>query len=167
MLVRVWSNEAALLAREVKKMILRHPVALAAIFGLSVVLARPSARTAEAQVYQVYSPSAACMTCAGGPAYRIVYQTVFDQQQVTAFRIEYDTVCEEHLVTRYRPVWETAVRENHYTVVKPVFETAVREDHYTVMRPVVETQLRDASYTRVRYVQERRCGKSLIRCCVR
>ena len=56
--------------------------------------------------------------------YRIVYQTVYEQQQFTAYRIEYETVCEERQVTSYKPVWETAVRENRYTVARPVMETA-------------------------------------------
>src|SRR5665647_1186286 len=72
----------------------------------------------------------ACMTCPSGQTYRIVYQTVCEQRQVTAYRIEYETVCEERPVTTYKPIWETAVRENRYTVARPVMETSEREEAY-------------------------------------
>ena len=42
--------------------------------------------------------------------YRLVYQTVYDERQVTAFRIENETVYEPQQVTRYRPVYETEMR---------------------------------------------------------
>ncbi len=99
-------------------------------------------------------PSAACLTCPTGQTYRIVYQTVYDQQQHTAYRIEYETVCEERQVTSYKPVWETAVRENRYTVARPVMETSEREETYTVQRPVYETAERDESYTVMKPVYE-------------
>lgn len=88
------------------------------------------------------------------PAYRVVYQTVYEQQPVTVYRLEYETVFEEQQVTVQRPVWETEYRERRYTVAKPVVETAEREERYTVMRPVWETSYRDQSYDRVHYVTE-------------
>ena len=67
------ANDASLVLK------VRHPFALAVFFGSSMALAGPGALSAEAQVY---SPSAACMTCEGGQAYRIVYQTVYEQRPV-------------------------------------------------------------------------------------
>ena len=95
-----------------------------------------------------------CLACADGQTYRIVYQTVFEQQQVTAYRIDYETVIEERPVTTYKPVWETAVRENRYTVARPVVETAEREETYTVQRPVYETAEREEAYTVMKPVYE-------------
>ena len=83
-----------------------------------------------------------------------MYQTVYDERQVTAYRIETETVYDQQTVTRYRPVYETEVRERRYTVARPVTETAEREERYKVLRPVWETQMRDASYDRVRDVVE-------------
>src|SRR5262245_25361088 len=37
-------------------------------------------------------------------AFRLVYQTVYDQQQVTAYRLEYETVYEEQRITCFRDV---------------------------------------------------------------
>jgi len=85
---------------------------------------------------QLGCPSSACITSGDGQAYRLVYQTVYDQQEVTAYRIEYETVCEEQQVTTYRPVWETCERQECYTVRRPVYETAYRTECETVMRPV-------------------------------
>lgn len=95
------------------------------------------------------------VTC--GQTYRLVYQTVCEQRQVTAYRIEYENVCEERQVTAYKPVWETAVRENRYTVARPVYETAEREETYTVMKPVYETAEREECYTVMRPVYETSC----------
>ena len=93
-------------------------------------------------------PRSACQT------YRLVYQTVYDQQQVTAYRIETETVYDEQQQTTYRPVYETEMRERRYTVARPVTETSEREERYRVMRPVWETQMRDSSYDVVRTVAE-------------
>ena len=43
-------------------------------------------------------PARAQMVCCDGPTYKIVYQTVYDEKQVTAYRIEYDTVYDEKTV---------------------------------------------------------------------
>ncbi len=85
---------------------------------------------------QVCCSAAAPLTCGDGQTYRLVYQTVYDQRQVTAYRVEYENVYDEQQVTSYRPVWETQVRESRYTVARPVFETSTREERYTVQRPV-------------------------------
>ncbi len=103
---------------------------------------------------EVFCPSSAYMPCGDGQVYRLVYQTVYDQQQVTAYRVEYETVYEEQQVTRYRPVWETQTQQRRYRVARPVVETSEREERYTVCRPVWETQMQDCSYNRVRYVEE-------------
>ena len=122
-------------------------VRVASVLWLSLVLAG----SAQAQVF---SPPSACLTCQGGQEYRIVYQTVYDEREVTAYRIETETVCDERKVTTYRPVWENEVRQRRYKVYRPVTETSTREERYTVSRPVWETQMRDESYNRVRYVEE-------------
>jgi hypothetical protein len=119
------------------------------ILALSVLLA-----FAAHAVGQCACPSNACLTCASGQTYRIVYQTVYEQRQFTAYRVEYENVCEQRPVTVYKPVWETAVRENRYTVARPVMETSEREEVYTVQRPVYETAERDESYTVMKPVYE-------------
>lgn len=121
-------------------------VSIRLMLTLLVVLAIATPAVAQAPT--------ACMTCPSGQTYRIVYQTVCEQRQVTAYRIEYETVCEERPVTTYKPIWETAVRENRYTVARPVMETAEREETYTVQRPVYETAEREESYTVMKPVYE-------------
>ena len=100
------------------------------------------------------SAQAQCTTCLDSPSYRLVYKTVYDQQEVTAYRIEYETQYEDRQVTSYRPVWETEMRERRYQVGKQVAETSEREERRTVWRPVWETAYRDCSYEQVRYVEE-------------
>ena len=75
-------------------------------------------------------------------SYRVVCQTVYEQQKVTAYRLGYETVLEERQVTRHRPVWETHTRERRYRVAKPVYETSTREERYKVLRPVTQTETR-------------------------
>jgi hypothetical protein len=93
-------------------------------------------------------------SCSPVQTYRLEYQTVCEQRQVTAYRIEYENVCEERQVTTYKPVWETAVRENRYTVARQVAETAEREEYYTVQKPVYETAEREETYTVMKPVYE-------------
>ena len=100
------------------------------------------------------APAWAQESCVSAQTYRLEYQTVCEQRQVTAYRIEYENVCEERQVTAYKPVWETAVRENKYTVAHPVTETAVREEFYTVQKPVYETAEREETYTVMKPVYE-------------
>ena len=100
--------------------------------------------------------------CCGQPAaapvvtqtYRLDYQTVYDDQQVTAYRTVYETVYDTQTYTVQKPVWETEARERRYTVQRPVWETQNREERYTVMKPVYETQVQDRSYNVVRDVVE-------------
>ena len=113
------------------------------LLGLAAAVAASQAPV-RGQCPSCSSP-AAPLTCQG-QEYRLVYQTVYEQHQVTAYRIEYETVYQELQETRYRPVWETATRECRYTVARPVIETSLREEHYCVSRPVYETQMRDCSY---------------------
>jgi len=103
---------------------------------------------------QVWHPASACMTCENGQSYQLVYQTVYDRQEVTAYRVQYETVWEEQQVTCYRPVWETQVRKCRYRVCRPVAETTVRKEQYTVTKPVWETQQREERYTVCRPVYE-------------
>ena len=59
--------------------------------------------------WRLASPASAQVCCPSPcQTYRLEYQTVCEQHQITAYRIEYETVCEERQVTSYRPVWETA-----------------------------------------------------------
>jgi hypothetical protein len=103
---------------------------------------------------QVGCPPAVPIVCESGQTYRLVYQTVYEQQEVTAYRIEQETVYDEQQVTTYRPVWETQYRECRYKVGRPVTETSYREETYTVSRPVWETQEREECYTVRRPVYE-------------
>jgi len=112
----------------------------AAAVGLTFLGAAANASAQE--------PCSACQT------YRVQYQTVFEDRQVTAYRIGYETVYDERQITTYRPTWETELRERRYTVATPVVETSEREERYTVLKPVYETQVRDASYDVVRTVSE-------------
>ncbi|HUT14471.1 MAG TPA: hypothetical protein VMY42_28555 [Thermoguttaceae bacterium] len=105
-------------------------------------------------VAQVWRPASACMTCENGQRYQLVYQTVYDRQEVTAYRMDYETVYDQQQVTSYRPVWETEVRTCRYRVCRPVAETTVRKEYCTVMKPVWETQQREERYTVRRPVYE-------------
>ena len=49
-------------------------------------------------------------TCACAQEYRLVLQTVFDEQQVTAYKVENELVYEDQKQTTYRPVYETDSR---------------------------------------------------------
>jgi hypothetical protein len=86
--------------------------------------------------------------------YRLEYQTVYEERQVTAYRLECETVYDERQVTSYRPVWETEVRQRRYTVAKPVYETSEREETYFVDQPVWDERIEDRSYDVVRNVFE-------------
>lgn len=98
---------------------------------------------------------ALAQSCGGcGTTYKIVTQTVYDEQPVTAWRLEYERKEVPKEVTTYRPVWETEQRERVYTVAKPVTETSEREERYTVMKPVWEERMEDRSYNQVRTVSE-------------
>jgi hypothetical protein len=87
-------------------------------------------------------------------AYRLDFQTVYDEQQMTAYRVSYETVYDTRTYTVTKPVWETQTSERRYTVQRPVWETSSREERFTVMKPVYETQVRDMSYDVTRDVVE-------------
>ena len=73
---------------------------------------------------QLYSPSCACAPGGDGQTYRVLYQTVFDQQQVTSYRIEYETStrsADDYLSRSGKP--RCARR---YTVGRPVQEASNR-----------------------------------------
>ncbi len=86
--------------------------------------------------------------------YRLDFQTVYDEQQVTAYRVTYETVYDSRVYAVTKPVWETQTSERRYTVQRPVWETSTREERTTVMKPVYETQVRDMSYNVTRDVVE-------------
>ena len=96
---------------------------------------------------QTWCPPAMPIVQEAGQTYRIVYKTVYEQEEITAYRIEYDTVYDQQQVTYQRPVWETQYREYRYQVARPVTETSYREETYTVSRPVWETGVREERYT--------------------
>ncbi len=86
--------------------------------------------------------------------YRLDYQTVYDDRQVTAERVTYETVYDTRTYTVQKPVWETQTQERRYTVQRPVWETQTRDERYTVMKPVYETVVEDRSYDVTRDVVE-------------
>src|SRR5262245_19917460 len=55
-----------------------------------------------------------------GCGYQIVNKVVYDQVPVTAYRLEYETVTEERQVTTLRPEWTEEMRERRYMVARPV-----------------------------------------------
>jgi hypothetical protein len=105
------------------------------LISLVAMLAAPAAA-------QVYSSPSTCQSCGTVQAYRLSYQTVYDQQQVTAYKTIYETAYEDRQVTTYKPVWETQYRDASYNRVSYMPETAEREEQYTVARQIVETQER-------------------------
>lgn len=74
--------------------------------------------------------------CTPQQVYRLEYQTVYEQQEMTAFRVEYDTVFDEQQVTSYRPVYETQMQERRTIVRTPLVETAMRDEAFTQLEPV-------------------------------
>lgn len=100
------------------------------------------------------APVMAAPTPVATQTYRLDYQTVFDEQQVTAFRVESETVYDNRTYTVQKPVWETQTQERRYTVQKPVWETQTKEERFTVMKPVYETVVEDRSYDTTRDVVE-------------
>ena len=98
--------------------------------------------------------SVAVAAPAATQTYRLDFQTVYDEQQVTAYRVTYETVYDSRVYAVTKPVWETQTSERRYTVQRPVWETSTREERTTVMKPVYETQVRDMSYNVTRDVVE-------------
>ena len=69
-----------------------------------------------------------CAPAAAVPTqtYRLDYQTVYDERQVTEQRVSYETVYDTKTYTVQKPVWETQTQERRYTVQRPVWETQPR-----------------------------------------
>lgn len=82
------------------------------VLGLAPLLAGGSA-TAQCCVQPVAPPVAT-------QTYRLDYQTVYDEEQVTAYRTVYETVYDTQTYTVQKPVWETETRERRYTDRKSV-----------------------------------------------
>ena len=86
--------------------------------------------------------------------YRVVCQTIYHQQPMTAYRLVYETQFEEQRVVTQRPIWHTETRVRRIRVARPVTETNTREQRYQVKRPVWETQEQERQYTVRRPVVE-------------
>ncbi|MBT6920293.1 MAG: hypothetical protein HN985_11275, partial [Planctomycetaceae bacterium] len=48
-------------------------------------------------------------------SYRLDYQTVYEEQKMTAYRMTYETVYDSKTYTVQKPVWETETRQRSYT----------------------------------------------------
>ena len=55
----------------------------------------------------VASGDACCTPC----EYRLVCQTIVEEQPVTTYRLQTETILEERQVVSHKPVWETEMRE--------------------------------------------------------
>ena len=135
---------------------------MAVLGSFSIRSRRVRALVCGAMMFPLVAPAAARAQCCGEavPApvatqtYRLDFQTVYDEQQVTAYRVSYETVYDTKTYTVQKPVWETQTSERRYTVQRPVWETQTREERFTVMKPVYETQVVDRSYDVTRDVVE-------------
>ena len=126
---------------------------------------RPGSRVIVAAVLCLAQAGSAWGQCCDTPmvaapapvvtqTYRLDYQTVYDERQVTANRVTYETVYDTRTYTVQRPVWETQTQERRSTVQRPVWETQNREERVTVMKPVYETVVEDRSYDVTRDIVE-------------
>ena len=97
----------------------------------SLAIQAPLLRTARAECGCGAAPVATPTQ-----TYRLDYQTVYDERQVTATKVSYETVYDTKTYTVQKPVWETQTQERRYTVQRPVWETQTREERSTVMKPV-------------------------------
>jgi hypothetical protein len=75
--------------------------------------------------------------CAVQEAYRLVYETAYEQRQVTAYRVDYETVYDQQTVTTQRPQWTTEMQERKYVVQRQLPETAYHDQQYTTWEPTV------------------------------
>ena len=90
---------------------------------------RVRALVCGAMIFPLVTPGSALAQCCGemAPApvatqtYRLDFQTVYDEQQVTAYRVSYETVYDTKTYTVQKPVWETQTSERRYTVQRPVW----------------------------------------------
>ena len=76
-------------------------------------------------------------------AYKLVPQTVFEQQPVKVTQWVDETVHETQQVTTYKMVWQTETRERRNVEYKPVRKTVEREKRVVVRKPIVETLFRE------------------------
>ena len=108
--------------------------------------------------------------CCNSPAHSVGFGEVSCSAccpvPVQTFKVVCETVFDEQRVVRYRPVWETELRQRPYTVARQVAETEMREERYRVRIPIQEVEIRDYSYERVRYVPET-CMREEVTCVMR
>lgn len=117
-----------------------------AVAAAGILLAPSQSLTVRAQCGCAPAPVVAAAPVVT-ETYRLDYQTVYDEKQVTAYRVEYETVYETKTYTVQKPVWETQTQEKRYTVQRPVWETQTREERYTVMIRSGRRRLRIAATT--------------------
>jgi hypothetical protein len=89
-----------------------------------------------------------------GPAYTVQSQTVMEEQLEQRLRVVYDLVYEDQEVTSQRMVPKTRIEKRTHTVSKPVVETSTVEERYTVLKPVTRREWIDQSYDQTTYVTE-------------
>ena len=101
-------------------------------------------------VFAPQMPSVARAQCCGEAAsapvatqtYRLDYQTVYDEQQVTAYRVSYETVYDTKTYTVTKPVWETQTSERRYTVQDPTYTGDAIETYASRVRAAAEAERR-------------------------
>ena len=86
-------------------------------------------------------PAPAC------PAYKTVYETVWEKQCNTCCKTVYDHVCEQVPYCHTRLVFETCYKDCCFTVCKPCFQTYYKDVCYTKCRPCHQTCYKDVCYT--------------------
>jgi len=109
-------------------------VALGCFPTRSISSRRIRAVVCGAMMLSLTTPTFARAQCCGEAAaapvatqtYRLDFQTVYEEQQVTAYRVSYETVYDTQTYTVQKPVWETLTQERRYTVQRPVWETQTR-----------------------------------------
>lgn len=82
------------------------------------------------------APCAQAQTCPVQQVYRLEYETICEQRQVTSYRTVYETAYEQQQVTSYRPAWVTETQERRYIVRKQLPETSYRDEQYATVEPV-------------------------------
>lgn len=126
---------------------------LSLMTGLACVVHWADAQCCNTTPVAVTVPTVASdcpVVCVTPPTYKVVCETVYDEQKVVS----------------YKPIWETEIRTRPYTVSKQVAETEMREERYTVRIPITEVVVQDHSYDRVRYVPET-CEREVVSYCER
>ncbi|HMO13003.1 MAG TPA: hypothetical protein PKD64_07860 [Pirellulaceae bacterium] len=83
--------------------------------------------------------------------YRMVPQTIYEQQKVVTQKWVAETQYQEQLVKTYKPIWTTEQRERTYKVLKPVVETSEREERQVVYKPVYETSYQEQTIQRTEW----------------